>query len=99
MHKGVLAQGMLREGSYGANNSLHHTFFDRLAISPLCGTLRGCREKKKKNTLQEDYAASMPSLLQEFVMLHLVCKCGGKEKETECYCVCVRGLPEFTPLL
>lgn len=31
---------------------------------------------KKKNTLQEDYAPSMPSLLQEFVIRHLVCKWG-----------------------
>lgn len=31
--------------------------------------------RQKKNTLQEDYAPGMPSLLQEFVMLHLVCKC------------------------
>ncbi len=64
--------------------------------------------RQKKNTLQEDYAPSMPSLLQEFVMLHLVCKCRGDVKErgsaivSECVCVCVwifSGLPEFTPSL
>lgn len=31
---------------------------------------RGDVERKKKNTLQEDYAVSMPSLLQEFVILN-----------------------------
>lgn len=45
----------------------------------------------------------MPRLLQEFVMLHLVCKCGGKMKETGRAvvraCVCVCGLSEFTPSL
>ena len=60
--------------------------------------------RQKKNTLQEDYAPSMPSLLQEFVMLHLVCKCGGRERERELLCVCVCfffvcGLPEFMPSL
>lgn len=53
-----------------------------LAISPLHGTLSSCRKeaggRQKKNTLQEDYVHCMPRLLQEFVMLHLVCKCGGK---------------------
>lgn len=38
--------------------------------------------KQKKNELHYECAPSMPSLLQEFVMLHLVCKFegGGKRK-------------------
>ena len=46
---------------------------------------------KKKNTLQEDYAPSMPSLLQEFVIPHLVCKCvgGNKIESSGIVCACL----------
>lgn len=40
----------------------------------------GAVGRRKKNTLQEDYVHSMPSLLQECVMLHLLCECEGKWK-------------------
>lgn len=61
--------------------STSHIFYGR-AISPLHGILSSCSKeaggRQKKNTLQEDYIHCMPRLLQEFVMLHLVCKCGQK---------------------
>lgn len=52
-----------------------------------------------ENPLLEDYAPSMPRRVLEFVMLHLVWKCGRNEKGGGGRCVCVCAFCEVCQIL